>query len=290
MSSTPSRIVIRTIYSAELQTAKFLNIPYAVRNNTTLNQKLDIQANAVPDLGVKPSMKYLAIGNRGHRVQVGGDGFSFISPVSHRPSDSSLYGQIPWVIRPVTQDLPADQRAKFALRRTENIEGDDYYVYYLKRLDYTDVTTGLFLTTIRDGDITTVPFIPNNSNLNPTQPEIPPNGATSTLEQGDYLTAKALLRINLTPSDVSELINVATILYGDENYAIISEFGLCSGIDKTINVLSTGGANISFVESIHTQISSFISTYHQLSFANNGLEFTVDVGANEGLLTDVVAS
>lgn len=285
--TTQNRIVTRTIYSAELQAAKLLQIPYPVRANTTLNQKLDIQVNAVADAGTSHAMKYLAIGNRGHRNEVGADGFPFVSPIPHRPSDAALYSQIPWVMRLESQDLPAAQRANFAHRKSVIVEGTRYFAYYLKRLNHADVTTQLFLTTVRDGVTTTVPFVPNNSNLNPTPPEIPADGDIPALEQGDYLTAKALLRISLTPADVNELLNVATILYGNENRAIISEFALCQGIDKTVTAEGAGGATINFNEAIHTQVSSFISTYHSLVFANNGLEFTVDVGANEGLLLDV---
>ncbi|HSG52861.1 MAG TPA: hypothetical protein VLA40_12220 [Rheinheimera sp.] len=288
MSNIPSRFVVRTIYAAELQTAKSLQIPYPVRANTTLNQKLDIQANAVPDVGTTHAMKYLAIGNGGHRLAVGSDGFAYTAPIPHSPGDSALYNQIPWVLRLESQDLPAASRANYALRKAIVMpDGERYFAYYLKRLSHTDVTTQLYMTTIRDGETTTVPYVPNNSNLNPTPPEIPADGDVPALEQGDYLTAKAMVRITLTPADVNELINVATVLYQDQNYAIISEFALCQGIDKTVTAEGAGGATINFTESINTQVAAHISTYHSLVFANNGLEFTVDVGANEGLLIDV---
>lgn len=285
--SAQNRIVTRTIYSAELQTAKYLQIPYPIRPNTTLNQKLDIQVNAIADANTSHAVKYLAIGNGGHRVEVGSDGFPFTSPIAHRPSDAALYNQLPWIMRLESQDIPQSQRANFALRKSVVVEGQRYFAYYLKRLSHTDVITQLFLTTVRDGITTTVPFVPNNSNLNPTPPLIPAAGNIPALEQGDYLTAKALLRISLSPADVNEILNVATILHGNENYAVLSEFALCQGIDKTITAEGAGGVSINFTESIYTQVSTFISTYHSLVFANNGLEFTVDVGSNEGLLLDV---
>lgn len=285
--SNVNRIVTRTIVAAELQVTNFLDIPYAVRPFTSLNQKHDIQAATLPDIGSKHATKYLAIGNRGHRILAGADGFPYTSPVPHTPADTALYGQIPWLVRPEDQDIPAVERAKYAHRKVIlNSSGERRIAYYLLRLDHTNVTTQLLLTTIRDGVTNTVAFVHNSSNANPVPPEISPDDDTPALEQGDYLTAKAILQISLSQTQVDELLNVANELYDNDNYAIISEVALCAGVDKTI-VTNGSSGTINFNEALQVQIMSFISTYHAMKFTNNGLTFSVDVGANEGLLLDV---
>lgn len=61
------RIITRTVWGASLQTSLLLGLPYYPQENSTLNEKFDVEAGA--DLkGTIPHVKYFCIGNGGHRM------------------------------------------------------------------------------------------------------------------------------------------------------------------------------------------------------------------------------
>lgn len=281
------RKITRTIYMGELQTARFLQTPYTARNNTTLNQKFNIQATAAYTPGRYPAARYFAIGRGGHRVEAGPDGTPFIAPVAHRARDAALYIHTPFILRPESNDIPMEERVKYGLRRVETHNGARYFAYYLKRLDLTNTATNLYQTQVRDGNNTTTTFIPTNSDLNPTPPEVPPTNQVVALANGDYLSTTAAVVINFTPSEIEELINVARILHNDERYAIISEMLIVAGEDRTVTVEGLGGTQFNFSEVIGAQAMIHYSTYRQLINDNDGATFTINLGTTESLLTEI---
>ncbi len=64
----------RTIYGVYLQTVKTVGIPFEMIPNTTLNEKLNIQAGVKPTANETPFMRYLALGNLGHTTITAEDG------------------------------------------------------------------------------------------------------------------------------------------------------------------------------------------------------------------------
>lgn len=276
------RTITRTIYGSALQTAMLLKLPYTVVPNTTLNEKFGILANQVPEPGKLPSLAYFCIGNGGHRSITGADGVPYTVPIKHRASDAALFNHLPFVLREVNDDLPPEQRQKYALRREEQHGGRRYYAYYLKRLDLSGVVNEMKHTTVIDGVSQTLPFIPTSANLNPTPPEISPTGINPT--EGDYLTTTAVVEIRFTANDVAELVRVAEILYGNELMAVISEIGLCSGLDKVITAQGPGNTTFNFNEAIAVQITNHITAYYSMAYTNNGFDFQIEMGATEPLL------
>lgn len=276
------RTITRTIYGSALQTAMLLKLPYTVVPNTTLNEKFGIQANQVPEPGKLPSLAYFCIGNGGHRSVTGADGVPYTMPIKHRASDAALFNHLPFVLREVNDDLPPEQRQKYALRREEQHGGRRYYAYYLKRLDLSGVVNEMKHTTVIDGVSQTLPFTPTSANLNPTPPEISPTGINPT--EGDYLTTTAVVEIRFTANDVAELVRVAEILYGNELMAVISEIGLCSGLDKVITAQGPGNTTFNFNEAIAVQIANHITSYYSMAYTNNGFDFQIEMGATEPLL------
>lgn len=280
-------ITARTLVGAELQAAQFLGLPYLIRNNTTLNQKFEIEAAQVPGAGVYPKTQYLAIGNRGHRFVAGADGEPYPEYIKHRVSDQSLYRHIPFVCREEDDDLPPEQRSKYALRRVEIHNNKRYFVYYLMRLDYTNVSTELINTEVDEGVSNTVAFVHTNDNLNPTPPVVPPNQAVQTLPDGDYLSVRCLVTVQFTPAEVAEIINAVEITLGNRQLAAISELGIVSGVNKVVGVEEFGGGTVQFNEVIAAQITTHITTYNFLPASNDGARFTFDLGITESLLTEV---
>lgn len=281
------RLITRTLIGGELQTATILGLPYQPRPNTTLNQLLNIQANSTFNAGQYPKARYWAIGDGGHQVVAGADGSPYISPIKHRVSDFSCFKHLPFVLRLETNDLSPEQRVKYGLRRAETHNGRRYFAYYLKRLDFTNVATQLYQTVVRDGVETTVPFTPNNSNLNPQPPVLPPNQSVPTLSQGDYLSTSAIIPVDFTAWDITEFVEVAKIIYDNELRAVISEIALVSGVDRQVSAEGPGGTPFQFNEVIGAQVLQHVTTYTPLAFTNQGVQFVFEAGVTEALLTEV---
>lgn len=276
-------LITRTVYGAQLQTCLLLNLPLVIQPNTTLNQKFGVLPTTAIATTDKPAMRYVAIGNGGHKSVTGAEGISAPYPIQHNPTDAVLFKHLPFILRDITNDITATQRANYGLRRAETHDGKSYIAYYLKRLDYTDVVAKLTFKTVENNITTTTDFIPNSSSQDPTPPALSNTGVNVTT--GSYIAATAKIPFILTESEISELLDVATIIYGNDNYAIISEIALCSGVDKVVAV-DAGGANpFNMTEVIGAQVVSFISTYFSCKFDNSGISVLLDCGASEPLFS-----
>lgn len=274
--------ITRTVYAASVQTNLFLKIAQAYPENSTLNEKFGINAGILPSPTDTPALSYYVIGNKGHQNVVGTEGVPKMEPVQHRSTDAALYGHIPFVMRPMNNDLSQVDRAKYALRLEEVHDGIRYAAYYARRLDKTNTITQMQLKTVTNGVETTTPFVPNSSNLNPTPPQITSTGVNTT--DGSYVSAVATLTLRITEAEAAEILNVAKVLYGDEGYAIISEIGLVTGVDKVFSITSTAG-NFTMNEVIVAQIAAFSPALIPLNFNRTGADIVLNVGATEPLLS-----
>lgn len=278
------RIITRTVWGASLQTSLLLGLPYYPQENSTLNEKFDVEAGA--DLkGTIPHVKYFCIGNGGHRMIQGADGIPYTSPINHRASDAALFNHLPFVLRAPSDDLNLDERERYGLRKREVINGQPYIAYYLKRMDLKAVEILLQHTNVVEGDSTTTEFTPSNGNLNPEQPDLPHEHVITT--DGDYLTSSAIVPVLFDEKDVEELVNVSRILYDNEQRAAISEIGLCSGIDLTVTG-EVEGRPMNYREAIGVQIATHITGYYPVGFTNQGFELQIEAGATEPMLGEGV--
>lgn len=273
--------ITRTVYAAYMQTCLFLNTPPAYPTNSTLNEKLAINAGVIPASTDRPSLAAYVIGNKGHQGVSGTDGIFKTEPVQHRATDASLYGQMPFVLRPINNDLSQADRAKYCFRKEVVIDGTRYAGYYGRRIDKTNVVPQMLLKNVANGVETTQPFVPNSSNQNPTPPQIASTGVNTT--DGSYVQAVAALTLSITESDAAEFLNVAKVIYGDESYGIISELALVMGVDKVVQVTSTAG-NFTMNELIGAQIAAFSPAMVPVNFNPTGVDITLNVGATEPLL------
>lgn len=272
---------IRTVYSAALQTAQLLGLPLVIKPNSTLNEKFGIHQNvSIAETDVS-AIRYLTVGNGGHRMVVGADNISKPEPIQHTPRDAALYNHLPFILRLPHQDLTPAERMNYRLRRLETHDGTLYVAYYLKVLDLSNTSPQLELRNVTDGVTTSTVFNPTAADLNPTPPAINPGGVITT--SGDYIAATAKVPFVMSTSDIEEFLNVANIIYGDVNYAMISEIGLCSGVDRVVtgdyNGVSTG-----YTDAIGVQICSFLSSFFALNFTNGQVNVDLDIGSLEPLL------
>lgn len=272
--------ITRTGLGALLQTNQLLNLPHTIGPNSTLNQKFQIHQNVAIAEQDRLSIKYLAIGNGGHKNVIGVDGISKVDPVKHLARFSALYNHLPFVLRDPSDDLIPNERLKYRLRRTEDHDGTTYVAYYLKVIDLTNVQSKLELRVTEDGVTTSTPFEHNLSDLSPTPPITDPDQVVSTTS--DYLAATAKFNFNMTSAEVDEFRNVANIIYGDEGYAIISELALCSGVDRIVTG-DFNGISSSYTDAIGVQVATFINMMFPATFQNE-INTTFDIGSIEALL------
>lgn len=278
--------ITRTVYGSHVQTCLFFGKPVTFKDNSTLNQKFSILQDTLPSTTDRIALAGFVWGNRGHRLEAGADGIPRNQVVQHRATDAGLYGQLPFVLREVNNDLTALQRASYALRRQESHGGVTYWAYYVRRLDSAGIQPNMYYTEVTSGADgqpveNVVAFTPTAAHLSPTPPAISNTG--TNVISADYVSSRAHMVIKLTEADVAEMLNVAKVIYGDESYAIISELGLCTLANKTINAPSYGGGTFTFTEAIGVQIAAHVATYSSLMFNNTGAEIEMEVGANEPL-------
>lgn len=274
--------VTRTVYGTYLQTIKNLGIPFELIPNTTLNERFDVQSGIQPPITQVPAMRYFAIGNLGHMTVKADDGSDETVPVPHRATDAGLYGQIPFVLREVTNDLPAHIRDRYALRVMETHDGVNYVAYYLRRISMDDVIAQLQRVEVTDGVATTTPFTPTTDNLNPERPAISNTGVV--LGSTSSESASAVMTVELGPDDIAEILNAHQIRTGSSRSPVVSEIALCSGVDKDVQGSSGGAGTFTYSEVIACQVNVHVSTYHAIGYATNGATFTLDVGGVEPML------
>jgi hypothetical protein len=274
--------IVRTAYGASLQTSELLNLPLVVKQYTTLNEKFNIHDDIQLADTDNAKLGYYVIGNGGHRFNVGVNNIAKPEPIQHLPRHAALYNHIPFIMRPVSSDLTPTERLKYRLRRIETHNAIQYVVYYGKVLNLSSTVSRLELRVVNNGSVTVTNFTPTVDDLNPTPPPINTGSVLTTT--GDYIAASAKVNIILTAAEISEIMDVSNILYGDPNYAIVSELGLCSGVDKVVQG-NFNGTNSNYTDTIGMQICSFISVFYPLAFINDTVNIGLDIGSVEPMLT-----
>lgn len=277
--------VVRTAAASILQTCQYLDIPLKTYPNFCLNQKLGIYPDEFPTTNERSAVRYLAIGNGGHEMVVGGNGRIRWKAVNHEPRHAALYNQLPFVLRPLTNDLSLTERAKYRLRRIETWGGVPHAAYYLRVLDKTGVEAGLEFRTVNNGVTTSTPYSPTLEDLNPVPPVLVAGQAVTTT--GDYIASSAKINYTMTPEEVQEFINATTIIEGEAGYAVISEMAVVSGVDRSVTQ-TIGGQPQTYIESIYAQVTSFLATAFVMEYQTDGIAMTFDVGNVEPLLTTTI--
>lgn len=255
--------------------------PFVAPAFTTINEKLGIQSTAALPPNTYPEIGYLIIGNGGHRAVTGTNGLSKNSNYQHETENYALFNQIPYVLRDPADDLTPEERQRFRLRKTVEIDTKSYVAYYGRRLDLANSNIVLEKRTVSpDGKvIDKTPLVPQAKNLSPTPTVLSNTGVNELANVMHYCGIR--ITISFTAADVQELINVSNILYKDPGYAIISEMGLCSGIEKVVTAATPSG-NINYNEVIGCQVMTHISgsTLDMQSFTSGGFNFELYGGSD----------
>lgn len=276
---------VKTIYSGMISTCSELGVPYTPQALSTINEIWNIHHATPPGAGDRHKLEYIAIGNGGHRYVTGPDNIPYPSEIPHLGTHGGAYRFLPFIMRPATpgNDLSPVERSKYAMRALITVGGLQYWAYYLRHVSTVGVTPEPKITTIVNGVSTDAPFVPDNSTLTPTPIEIPSSGGTTT--NGEFVTVSAPLTIVFSAEDIAELINVAEIIYGIPNLAIISEFMCVSAIRKSVSLLDTSLNPIvgNYDEALRAQVTSFVEAKYDAYANQGGFEVKLNVGVSDPL-------
>lgn len=305
-----SRIVTPTAVGAAIQTARGLGLKHNIMDFTTLNQAVN-ERTIVPSLPeplttgmeVLPaynyltdsdllSAQYLCIGNGGHKSIMSGDNsgantvaIPFTIPVEHMATDTGLYNMIPHIGRPVANGLSIAERRKYALRRTISIAGELWEFYFARRIEKERATPVINITYVVNGESTTAEFVPTMNNLRPTHP------TEDTSYNASYASVSVPIEVVWSEAQIRDIRDACRVLYGSENYAIISELAICSGIEKAVSQkYPNSGAQTpnnvppnTFFEAVACQVIMHITTYIPINYSEREYKLEMDFGATEPL-------
>lgn len=294
----------RTVYGAGVQTALLLGLPHRLHEYSTFNEAINMGSvvsfqPTVATRGMQIARPYdpatdtrslkmgvYVIGNRGHQVTTEPDGATTFNPVERNARSSGLYGLIPFLVRPIANDLTIAERTKYRLRKTIELGGELYVAYYGRVFDASQVNLEYITSIVSNGTSTTATLTPTSDDLKPTPPNI--TGVTT----GSYARISAISPLNFTDDEVRELKNACNILWGKESLAMISEIAFCTAVDKPIyrNYPATGEqqysevANSTIMEAVACQ-ASIVLNFEPITAGslNGGLNITTDVGISEPL-------
>lgn len=250
--------------------------------NTVVNNKLGILSDAVVAPGEYPQIQCIIAGNLGVQSDViAGITCSTLKP--HLPDHAGLYGLIPLLMRLKTDDIPLARRRNYALRTSMTVSGEEYWAYYGRRVDTSDVSIGFRYSETINGEVTEIPWSPTSSALSPTAPEVSALEANRTLSK--RIGAFATMDIVLTETDAEELVNVGLILYGTPIPASLTEIAICTGINRTVVIETTTG-NANFEELAFTQAAAFVRTRFEPLTSNRKQTISPVLGAYMPLYVD----
>jgi len=219
----------RTIYGLEYKLDMMMNGSYTPKPNTTLNEKFDIDRDSA-DPNDKYLTRYLTIGVGGNKVLNNTSGYTYSN---HSPIDAALFEHIPFIMRETSIGLSAEEKAKYRFRKVVTIDGVEYEQYFLKVIDDLDITTNTY-TINNSANV-------DNANLTIFDTETPkllnpvPREPINDIGAGVLFVSKIVkIAFRLTYSELTELQNVLTLLYGTTDLPI-TEIGICNGIGKNID-------------------------------------------------------
>ena len=263
----------RTIYNIDLSLAKDIGADYVILQNTSLNQKFNIAIDKTVPVGIYPTTKYYAIGNGGLNAMAGISGYDYSK---HSPLDAALFNHIPFIMRILTNDIPATEQANYRFRTIEIHNNVQYACYYLKAIPNIDYRNMLYRISVNNGMPQLTPF---NNNVTTLLNPIPVDKTNTVVNVNDaeYITKIAKLEFTFTVDELSELTNVFNIL-GTSN-KVLTEIGICSGIDYTTtgNITEAYAVQIMYHVGITFDLEVEIAT-------SSSLQKSIDIGGSEILV------
>lgn len=263
---------VKTQWAIELEASSKPGNTYVPSPFSTLNGFFNIEENTLLNQDEFPVPRILVIGNRGHE----NDGVVHTTRKRHRSRDAVCFQHIPFAARPVNNDFTDEEREDLRLRRLENHDGEDWFMYY--GLVLPDVPSARETVII---DTSTRPYTETPVTYSADQYNPVPVASTAgqTNQAPDKLIrVRDYLKMKITIAQMQRIVEACEIKFGTSREAIISEFAVASSFDKTVNS-TEGGVSATYTEAIGSQILSFLSSDRiELEYTNKEIDTNISVG------------
>ncbi len=236
----------KTLLGMKNTLCSILPITFTPNMDCTLNSKYSVYQAVTPS--EVPKIRYYGIGIGG-KYNVTDTDLS----EAYKPSmkDMDLYVPIPFRCLAEDEDslLTSTERAKYRMRVLTTINGVKYYCYYLKALEYTDE---MYFSYVDPDTNQEVVYTLDATNLRPTGTKPSTSGVTDVTTTD--ISAYAIANVVINNEEIAEAVN---ILYnGDLRRCVISELGIYTGIDSTVEALDYQSVRFSYLESVYTQLAT----------------------------------
>jgi hypothetical protein len=265
----------KTIYHTHLELQRAMQEDFNPLPYSTLNEKFGVADEETVPTGRYPAMEYIAIGRGGHRGRIASDGATLTDILQHDVTDAALFEHLPFVVRPVSEDLTPAERAKYGMRTLVERNGKQYFAYYLKRVNLSQTYPELKEITVLDGTVSDREYTPTPSQLTPNP--LPLSNTQANLASGKHISVTSTLSLSLSATDIQEIMDAVLVLYDDVAYATISEIATVTAHRTPINT-TLGGVNVTYDEAIAAQVANFIPANISLQFTTNGIDSLFSLG------------
>lgn len=292
---------VPTIYSAQIQVAIRRGSPHDVVEHSSIHESLakipEVEtAGLRGEWVVKPysyqdtrqlKVACVCIGNGGHRLRMeAGIMIPTFEPRPHQATDSALFNQIPFVVKPIASDLSAADRKRFCLRTTMLVNGVLHAAYFGRVIPDTEIPN---VTTVKrvitqNTDVSTE-WVPTSADNTPSMKDDTPAGTTEQV----YVSASVIDHLEFTEQDVTWLREACNLLYGSEAYAYISEIAVCTGVKREVTARynEAGNSTSAFtgpMEYVGVQVASFSYAAWDMSAHPTGFSMGVNTAVSEPLM------
>lgn len=265
---------VTTLLGSQLSLSTLLPVVPLAQHEFTLNNFYNVFPNETPT--VAPVLQYFGVGIKGC---YNADNNILSSAYRPQRTNMNLYEPIPIRCRPVDEDLSTADRKKYRLRQRKTINGQDYWLYYLKKLDINDTVKFKRIHPITGAE---EPYELNSSNLQPT-PIRPDSDGVITTDMAQVI-AYVEVKVQLEADEVLEYILAK---YGDARYARISEIGLFTGVDKQVTGSDNSGSRFQYTESIYTMLFNHLTNLGtDLSDHGSVIDSTFEITSRGAMLSE----
>lgn len=296
-SEVPTQTVTNTAFGNLIGKCCATNQRVNLPQYSTLNERYGIMGDA--SIGLKNArnfeLKYFGIGIRGSDANgTTSLGTTRLKVNQHQPIDMNLFVPIPFIARPLDNDLSNAERLKYRMRVIEVWpDGKTYAVYYLKVINFNSYDPQVNKIT-RDaaGNESAKPYVPIKDDLfNPQPVDFTSVGAVPISDT--YLNSSAILDCSLTQQDLTECAMACKGKFGDTSFASINEVGVAWGIDTQFDGQIAGGATIKYTEVASAVFAHYVTERDgRNAITNTKVQLAYDHGASEPMLlhTNATAS
>ena len=288
-SEVPAQTVSNTSIGNLINKCIATGQPIVIPQYTTLNEHYGILAEE--SLGQKNSrdlyLKYFTVGVRGSNCD-GKDsrGVTKLKVNQHQPIDANLFTPVPFIARPIDNDLDNFNRLQYRLRVVEERNGILYAFYWLKLINFDkyDPTENKITRDPVTGVENVVALIHRKDDLDNPQP-VDFTSEGSVPISNEYVNSSAILDCSLDQADLREMSLACKIYFNDAGYASINEVGIAYGIDTENRGEIAGGATIQYTEAASVVIAHYVTERDgRNALTNTKIQLAFDHGASAPML------